>query len=184
MTKFHMKRDGTPGVCTAEEGNCPYGVNTPHIYTESIEEAQRFFDKKNEHIAKVESIARDFIEEYDIRPDAYDPWTDIHKSFGDKQVFSISTHGGHVWGIGIDIPTDELDDFRNKEQLMAEIKRQMENQLADAEGKDFDYWVNLIYEDALMEETPRDEVVSAFKKDLQVYRDVLDKIEKNRGVTW
>ena len=169
--------------CVLPKRVTAHGVNTPHIYTESVEEAQRFFDKKNEHIAKVESIARDFIKEYNIQPDAYDPWTDIHK-YGNKQVFSIGTYGGHVWGIGIDIPTDELDGFRNKEQLMAEIKRQMENQLADAEGKDFDYWIDLIYEDAFMEEIPREEVISGFKKDLQVYRDVLDKIEKNRGVTW
>ena len=52
MTKFHMKRDGTPGVCTAEEGNCPLGGNENHVEAETLEQAQQYFDDKNESRAK------------------------------------------------------------------------------------------------------------------------------------
>lgn len=28
--RYHLKPDGTSGVCTAQEGNCPFGEHTPH----------------------------------------------------------------------------------------------------------------------------------------------------------
>ena len=28
--RYHLKPDGTSGVCTAKEGNCPFGEHTPH----------------------------------------------------------------------------------------------------------------------------------------------------------
>ena len=46
MTLYHMKNDGSPGVCTAQPGNCP--LSNSSIHTHSIEEAQDFADRMNE----------------------------------------------------------------------------------------------------------------------------------------
>src|SRR5574344_416366 len=45
MPKYHIRKDGTPGVCNAQKGNCPFGESAPHF--ESIEAAQQFADLKN-----------------------------------------------------------------------------------------------------------------------------------------
>ena len=37
MTKYHIRTDGSIGVCRAKEGKCPY---TTHIMVDSIEQAQ------------------------------------------------------------------------------------------------------------------------------------------------
>lgn len=46
MAKYHIKKDGTPGVCRAQDGKCPLGSNDEHFSTK--EEAQNYADKKNE----------------------------------------------------------------------------------------------------------------------------------------
>lgn len=38
MAKYHIKKDGTPGVCRAKEGNCPLGGSESHF--DSMENAQ------------------------------------------------------------------------------------------------------------------------------------------------
>lgn len=43
---YHIKKDGTPGVCRAKPGNCPYGDSSEHFKTK--EEAQLYADKKND----------------------------------------------------------------------------------------------------------------------------------------
>ena len=35
MTKYHIKKDGTPGVCHANKGNCPLGGESNHYSTEA-----------------------------------------------------------------------------------------------------------------------------------------------------
>lgn len=47
-TKFHISKNGTPGKCTAQEGNCPLGESSPHF--DSVEEAQIYADNQNEAI--------------------------------------------------------------------------------------------------------------------------------------
>jgi hypothetical protein len=49
MAKYHVKKDGTPGVCRAQEGNCPLGDTSQHF--SSKEEAQDYADKVNENNA-------------------------------------------------------------------------------------------------------------------------------------
>ena len=44
MTKYHIKKDGTPGICRAKE-NCPLGGTNEHF--ESKESAQEYADNKN-----------------------------------------------------------------------------------------------------------------------------------------
>ena len=46
MAKYHVKKDGTPGVCHAQEGNCPLGDSSQHFSSKA--EAQEYADKKNE----------------------------------------------------------------------------------------------------------------------------------------
>ena len=46
MTLYHMKNDGTPGVCSAQPGNCP--LSNSSIHTHTLEEAQNFADRMNE----------------------------------------------------------------------------------------------------------------------------------------
>jgi len=50
MAKYHVKKDGTPGVCHAQEGNCPLGDSSQHF--SSKEEAQDYADKINEGLAQ------------------------------------------------------------------------------------------------------------------------------------
>lgn len=44
MTKYHIKSDGTPGVCRANAGNCPLSSDSEHF--DSVESAQKFADEK------------------------------------------------------------------------------------------------------------------------------------------
>ena len=50
MAKYHIKRDGTPGICRAKDGNCPLGNESELFSTK--EEAQNYADKKHESIEK------------------------------------------------------------------------------------------------------------------------------------
>lgn len=45
MTKYHIKRDGTPGVCHAVKGHCPLGGADNHFTTQ--EAAQQAADERN-----------------------------------------------------------------------------------------------------------------------------------------
>ena len=49
MAKYHVKKDGTPGVCRAQEGNCPLGDSSQHFSSKA--EAQDYADKVNENNA-------------------------------------------------------------------------------------------------------------------------------------
>ena len=52
MTRYHMREDGTPGICHAQEGNCPLGGSENHVEAETLEQAQQQFDDKNENFKK------------------------------------------------------------------------------------------------------------------------------------
>lgn len=52
MARYHMKEDGTPGICHAQEGNCPLGGSENHVEAETLEQAQQYFDDKNENFKK------------------------------------------------------------------------------------------------------------------------------------
>lgn len=59
MAKYHIKKDGTPGVCRAKDGNCPFGNESEHFPTK--EEAQNYADKLHERIEKRNKLARLFV---------------------------------------------------------------------------------------------------------------------------
>lgn len=48
MAKYHIKKNGTPGICNAQEGNCPLGGIKQHY--NSLEEANNAADLVNEKI--------------------------------------------------------------------------------------------------------------------------------------
>lgn len=64
MAKYHIKKDGMPGVCRAQDDKCPLGGNDEHFPTK--EEAQNYADKKNEAIDKRNKLAVQFIKNRDL----------------------------------------------------------------------------------------------------------------------
>lgn len=47
--RYHLKPDGTSGVCTAKEGNCPFGEHTPHgsqAFVKAMHERQESIQAK------------------------------------------------------------------------------------------------------------------------------------------
>lgn len=50
MAKYHIRKDGTPGVCRARVRPCPYGGDNEHFDTK--EEAQRFADEMYQYISQ------------------------------------------------------------------------------------------------------------------------------------
>jgi hypothetical protein len=59
--KYHIKPDGTPGKCTAKEGNCPYGGADAHY--DSKQAAYEAFQKKMEQNNSVTEKVSMFTEE-------------------------------------------------------------------------------------------------------------------------
>lgn len=61
MTKYHVKLDGTPGICRAKSGNCPLGGDNEHYLTEAA--AQRAAQQEME-----KEFGVGFEEPYGITP--------------------------------------------------------------------------------------------------------------------
>ena len=59
MAKYHVKKDGTPGICRAQDGNCPLGDTNEHF--SNVQDAQEYADKLNEQRPKRDAIGRDYI---------------------------------------------------------------------------------------------------------------------------
>lgn len=51
MTKYHIKRDGTPGICRAKEGNCPLGSISGEVF-DNREDTQAAIIAKDDRQAK------------------------------------------------------------------------------------------------------------------------------------
>lgn len=79
MAKYHIKKDGMPGICRAQNGKCPYGSESEHFPTK--EEAQNYADKKNEAIEKRNKLAVQFIKNrsLDIERALYRTYENIDK---------------------------------------------------------------------------------------------------------
>lgn len=65
MTKYHIRKDGTPGICRATSGDCPLGGSASHF--DSVDEAQEVaqarleqeygvISKSEAHIAQFNSL--------------------------------------------------------------------------------------------------------------------------------
>ena len=70
--KYHVKKDGTPGVCHALF-RCPLGDESQHFST--LEEAQEYADKMNEELSVKNNSDEILSNEYK---------NDFIKSFGEK----------------------------------------------------------------------------------------------------
>ena len=79
MAKYHVKKDGTPGICRAQEGNCPLGDSNRHFSTEF--EAQEYADKLNEQRPKRDAIGRDYIRNSYFYGDVYKIMGEVFDSF-------------------------------------------------------------------------------------------------------
>lgn len=51
MAKYHVSEDGNARVCDAEEGNCPFGSDTPHFKTKK--EAQSYYESTQDSFLPV-----------------------------------------------------------------------------------------------------------------------------------
>ena len=78
MSKFHIKKDGTPGKCNATKGNCPLGGSDSHF--DSAEEAQASAQAKLEEqfgvtgkpsVDLTKAIPIDFVKNYKVDKDYY-----------------------------------------------------------------------------------------------------------------
>ena len=78
MSKFHIKKDGTPGTCNATKGNCPLGGSDSHF--DSAEEAQAAAQAKLEKqfgvtekpsVDLTKTIPIDFVKDYKVDKDYY-----------------------------------------------------------------------------------------------------------------
>lgn len=58
MSKYHIKKDGTPGICRAKNGNCPLGGSENHF--DSMEDAQVAAQEMMEERFGVESTEERF----------------------------------------------------------------------------------------------------------------------------
>lgn len=75
MARYHIKKDGTPGICHAQPGNCPLGGEGEHY--PSMEAAQAAADSQNAHEYSNQSTHKtltekqwnDFMEEADMELD-------------------------------------------------------------------------------------------------------------------
>ena len=79
MAKYHVKKDGTPCICRAQEGNCPLGDSNRHFSTEF--EAQEYADKLNEQRPKRDAIGRDYIRNSYFYGDVYKIMGEVFDSF-------------------------------------------------------------------------------------------------------
>ena len=59
MAKYHVKKDGTPGICRAQDGNCPLGDTNEHF--SNVQDAQEYADKLNEQRIKRDKLGNDYI---------------------------------------------------------------------------------------------------------------------------
>jgi len=58
MARYHINKDGNPGVCKAKPGNCPLGEDTPHAEFGSIDEAKAFAEIVNQAIHGKDAVSR------------------------------------------------------------------------------------------------------------------------------
>lgn len=131
MAKYHIRKDGTPGVCHAQEGNCPLGGSENHVEAETLEQAQRQFDKRNEHVAE---LNRSLLKDYD----SYDK--------PEKEVFDKMYWSGRQETYVIDY--DRLPEYIKKDLLSnsGNTEEYLRNSDIIVEHTDLSYSGNLITE--------------------------------------
>ena len=119
MAKYHVKKDGTPGVCHAQEGNCPLGDSSQHFSSKA--EAQEYADKKNE----IEVKNKEYLEK--LTNDDFNDWQSEEILKGIRQGVDVSLYakpefGGHEMkkireglGKGLDVSVYAKPEFDSLE---------------------------------------------------------------------
>ena len=103
MARYHVKKDGTPGICHAQPGKCPLGGEGQHFKT--IDEAQEYADKEHlntftddtkeeNDFSTISSTEADKIEDYgnqiidgDVKPDKNSKFIKNHKELVNASAF-------------------------------------------------------------------------------------------------
>ena len=101
MAKYHVKKDGTPGICHAQDGNCPLGDSSQHF--SSVQEAQEYADEINELKTITDEQKNKFknilnknnfysgyvkIDTNNLSPDKVHLYNQILKDLGEKPIFN------------------------------------------------------------------------------------------------
>ena len=96
MAKYHIKKDGMPGVCRAQNGNCPYGNESEHFPTK--EQAQEYADKRNESIDKRNKLAVQFIKNrsLEIERTLYSIYENVEKGNDFNSNVQVALDSGQI----------------------------------------------------------------------------------------
>lgn len=145
MAKFHIKDDGTPGVCNAKKGNCPYGDAQHHFSSE--EKAQEYADKVN--LAKLEAASvkpksnkSDFIQDFSVTVQNLQQFTDevLQSKVSQESYNKCATL------------LNDLEDARERHnwsdmvELAAELEDFSEANIKESLGSDYDWYEQQIGE--------------------------------------
>ena len=83
MAKYHVKKDGTPGICKARLVHCPLGSENKHFST--IEDAQEYADKINENSIK----NKEYFNNLNKKDFNKEQWDEIREGIKNKVDISI-----------------------------------------------------------------------------------------------
>lgn len=127
MARYHIKRDGTPGICRAKPGNCPYGKDSPHF--ESIEATQSFSDLK----INIDSGNLDYLTEDKIYSLNDQEAQSIRNSLGDR-INSIDSNISEVNNKIVDIlDSSEYIKYKEEELRLIDKKSEIESSIKSNE---------------------------------------------------
>lgn len=140
MAKFHIKKDGTPGVCNAKQGNCPYGDAQHHF--PSQEQAQEYADKIN--LEKLEAASKksnhEFMQNFSVTVQNLQQFTDevLQNKVSQESYKKCVTL------------LNNLEDAREKHQwsdmveLTAELEELRDANIKESLRSDYDWYNNQI----------------------------------------
>lgn len=143
MAKFHIKTDGTPGVCNAKQGNCPYGDAQHHF--SSQEKAQEYADKINLEKLEAASVKpksnkSDFMQDFSVTIQNLQQFTD------EVLQNKVSYESYEKYATLL----NNLEDAREKHQwsdmveLTAELEELRDADIKESLGSDYDWYDNQI----------------------------------------
>lgn len=124
MAKYHIKKDGMPGVCRAQNGKCPYGSEAEHFPTK--EEAQNYADKKNEAIDKRNKLAVQFIRNRDLEIERalYPAYENIDKVTDLNSDIKVLLDNGQILiqkSLNVNVATNKHDKIYNNTNINIRI---------------------------------------------------------------
>lgn len=124
MAKYHIKKDGMPGVCRAQNGKCPYGSESEHFPTK--EEAQNYADKRHEAIEQRNKLAVQFIRNrsLEIERALYPTYENIDKVKDFDSDVKVLMDNGQILiqkAINVNVSTNKHDKIYNNTNINIRI---------------------------------------------------------------